>query len=700
MDYDLTPSSHRSQSTKLNINGSSLSNSDVDSCRGTSQRKAMIPRSWTKTYFVLIDGKKTCKICNENVKTYNSSTTELIKHLAIHNIDDSTEINEIHSYKRQRLDFSDESDVEGSDNDQNGENVVNETSSKRKKTKIDVINSKLLAFILNNDLPFRIVESKEFQELIDSIKKDYYKLPCRQTLRNTLLYNQYENLKQRLIFEFSQIHYGSVTTDCWSSNSNLSYLGVTFHYLDIYMTLQSRVLCLYYLEESHTGPYLSQTLSNILTKWHLNDKIFAFTTDSAANMTSALNLTEPKAKKIPCSAHRLHLCVNDLFKIKKIKTKYDKELKREVKCVYDMNADGVFKDVVLNDEMFVNIDALNLIKTDFLNPLMSKCRSRIKLVQEIPTRWSSSYDMLNSILVNKNALISISVDREFESVKANMLSEYEFCFLDEFCTLLQPLKDLTEFFSGSKYVTCSILHPAIFTLVNYDLLAMDLRYINVISIRDEMINSLKKRFNYVLNDQHNDIFKVSTFLDLNYKKFSYIKNEEVRLASIERGKRLVIKIATDFLKDKIQSKTNFCPLTSLTNPSNVRANRPQKEKNNSDFLNKLQDPVNDDDLPVNELTIELEQELKTYLTMNVSLPNKEHNKYNSLNFFNSYAGTLPNFLNVAKLVFSVPATSVPAESLFSSAGLVQDDLRNKLHPASLDMINFIKNNRKIDFLSN
>ncbi|CAF1100023.1 unnamed protein product [Brachionus calyciflorus] len=55
----------------------------------------MIPRSWTKTYFVIIDGKKTCIIFNKNVKTYNSSTTELIKHLAKHNIDGSTEINEI-----------------------------------------------------------------------------------------------------------------------------------------------------------------------------------------------------------------------------------------------------------------------------------------------------------------------------------------------------------------------------------------------------------------------------------------------------------------------------------------------------------------------------------------------------------------------------------------------------------------------------
>ena len=53
---------------------------------------------------------------------------------------------------------------------------------------------------------------------------------------------------------------------------------------------------------------------------------------------------------------------------------------------------------------------------------------------------------------------------------------------------------------------------------------------------------------------------------------------------------------------------------------------------------------------------------------------------------------LSNMTNIVKIVFTVTATSVPAESLFSDAGLIQNDLRNRLDPAILDKINFVKSN--------
>ena len=40
---------------------------------------------------------------------------------------------------------------------------------------------------------------------------------------------------------------------------------------------------------------------------------------------------------------------------------------------------------------------------------------------------------------------------------------------------------------------------------------------------------------------------------------------------------------------------------------------------------------------------------------------------------------------------SVPATSVPSESLFSIAGMAQTYLRNRMSSNCLDMLNFVKN---------
>ncbi|RNA33280.1 hypothetical protein BpHYR1_021262 [Brachionus plicatilis] len=49
------------------------------------------------------------------------------------------------------------------------------------------LSSKLISFIIANNLSFNIINSEEFQELLDTIKSHYYKLPCRQTLRYMML---------------------------------------------------------------------------------------------------------------------------------------------------------------------------------------------------------------------------------------------------------------------------------------------------------------------------------------------------------------------------------------------------------------------------------------------------------------------------------------------------------------------------------
>ena len=41
---------------------------------------------------------------------------------------------------------------------------------------------------------------------------------------------------------------------------------------------------------------------------------------------------------------------------------------------------------------------------------------------------------------------------------------------------------------------------------------------------------------------------------------------------------------------------------------------------------------------------------------------------------------------------SIPASSVPSECLFSSTGLIQTEIRNRLSPETLESITFLKEN--------
>ena len=50
------------------------------------------------------------------------------------------------------------------------------------------------------------------------------------------------------------------------------------------------------------------------------------------------------------------------------------------------------------------------------------------------------------------------------------------------------------------------------------------------------------------------------------------------------------------------------------------------------------------------------------------------------------------FCNHCDDFFSIVATSVPSESLFSHIGLIQTDIRNRLSPDTLENIVFLKEN--------
>ena len=101
------------------------------------------------------------------------------------------------------------------------------------------------------------------------------------------------------------------------------------------------------------------------------------------------------------------------------------------------------RDIILTREQENHVNDLNNIKTNVVQPVISKCKKlvgkfkhseslnrllkqyqnehklefKIKLVQDVPTRWNSSFDMLDSILVNKSALVAICASPENSDYK-------------------------------------------------------------------------------------------------------------------------------------------------------------------------------------------------------------------------------------------------------------------------------------------
>lgn len=106
--------------------------------------------------------------------------------------------------------------------------VTYDNNSVRKK-ELDLALSKMIALDIQ---PFRIVEDKGFRDFVHCLDPRY-DLPSRNTIRNVHLNILYDDVEKKLQTVLNQVESCAITTDCWSSKANESYLTITCHFIDV-----------------------------------------------------------------------------------------------------------------------------------------------------------------------------------------------------------------------------------------------------------------------------------------------------------------------------------------------------------------------------------------------------------------------------------------------------------------------------------
>lgn len=151
-------------------------------------------------------------------------------------------------------------------------------------------------------------------------------------------------------------------------------------------------------------------------------------------------------------------------------------------------------------------------------------------------------------------------------------------------------------------------------------------------IKNGIIDRLKKRFFYVLNDDLNDYFIMSTYLDFNYRKFSYLNDEQKIKDFINRAQDILEKYYNRFIKPSTREQreaqsnpTNLenAPISSSTPiftqiPSDQRVRKVRRDLSETGFLSTITDDntKQNTNLSTNLSTNDLRNELKTYELLN------------------------------------------------------------------------------------
>ncbi|XP_053179676.1 E3 SUMO-protein ligase ZBED1-like [Scomber japonicus] len=472
------------------------------------------------------------------------------------------------------------------------------------------LSTELAKWVSTSCRPISIVEDEGLRNIIRIASGDYtYALPCRTTT-TTKMHDLYEGERAKVAEAVAQTSTVALTGDYWTSLGNHSYLGVTAHYFDSKWVLKSHVLTVMKTEERHLANTVAEHFMKVAQEWDIENKVSTLTTDSARNMIAASR--ELPFEHMPCAAHLLQRAITVTLN----NSPFDGVLAKCRKVV------GHFKHSPPN--------AAGLEQQQVAHGLPKDA-----LTQDVSTRWNSTLEMVRSVLKNKEPLKNTLA---LHTTKVTMPTPAEMDKLQKLEAVLEPCRYITELLGGEKYVSSSVVLPALSHLYNAMQVSED-DPAYLAKFKEALMNDLDQR-----KDKTNmEWLKVATALDPRFKD----------LKSLNKADRAGVW----------RSITALLRGISPAQPEQPTTSEPPKKRLALMFAESSTDDEED--------TIE------TCLARYRAEPTIDLEAC-PLEWWSNHEGAHSLMARLARKYLATPATSVPCERLFSLSGHIVQKKRASL----------------------
>ncbi|XP_060846118.1 E3 SUMO-protein ligase ZBED1-like [Rhopalosiphum padi] len=389
----------------------------------------------------------------------------------------------------------------------------------------------------------------------------------------------------------------------------------------------------------HTAINLAEYLKNITIEWKINNKVVAVVTDNAANMVSAVR--QLHFRHIGCFAHSINLVVqNSLENISEIVSKVKKIVE-----FFKRSSNALTK--------------LQSTQAQMGLPLL-------KLKQDCVTRWNSTFDMLKRIICKKDAVISTLA---LLQSSIDTLTPEEWDIVDKAILILQIFNEVTIEVSSEKTVSLSkkiVLVSSTTATVN--------TYVDDISLPHavhqmavSLKNELQKRFKDI---EETEIVAQASILDPRFKKYGF--TDEVKYKNAYTNLRT--RIGNIRLPSTPSNNLEQAPTTSTSQPPVSLLWKIYEDK-----VEKFKSTVSSTAAGI----IELDKYLGETLI---------DRKDDPLKWWYERKHIYPHLYEFAMKRLCVTATSVPCERIFSEAGQIITQKRNRLNTKKASQLIFLHNN--------
>ena len=507
------------------------------------------------------------------------------------------------------------------------------------------IEKSIMDLIVVDMLPYSIVGSDAFRRLnfSDPAGARRYEPKSEKYFRTTLMPSTYEKVASRVRDLLSQAEWISFTTDGWcNESSSCSLLSFTAHFLHE-STRQKVILAAMVLDDDHTGAYLASKLDEAKQTWKLDGKIHMGIRDNAANMISAMRIAN--VEHFGCMAHTLQLVLHDaLFSQSTVENIVKKSRKIVTHFKHSEQAYRRLSDY----QRSCDVPAHHLI-------------------QDVETRWNSTFLMLQRISEQRKALSLYSV----EHGGIVMLNKTELELVDRIASILKPFYDATLEISRDD-ACISVVIPIVSLLLSKLQATAD--DVGLLQMKAALRDAMNRRFATVKTEPN---LMAATLLDPRFKEMYFSVQEK------EFAKGVVLA----FLRHQRENEE-----AATATPNSNSLNEVQPSTPATSTGSGLWDEY-DNCVPAGPQTSDSdgspeECELDNYL--------REPRTPRSANIYSYWnCSQFPRLEPAAKKYLSAPPTSVASEQLFSAAGQIYSDRRSNLLGENAEKLLFLSYNVRL-----
>ncbi|XP_064414839.1 E3 SUMO-protein ligase ZBED1-like [Latimeria chalumnae] len=515
--------------------------------------------------------------------------------------------------------------------------------------------TKLICNMITTDmLPISVVEGTGFRALMSFVEPEY-RVPVRQTV-TSLIEKCYEDCVKFLREKLEHAITVAFTTDCWTALTTESYMTVTCHYIENW-ELQSAVLQTESMAERHTAENLAKKLNTIVEKWGLAGRVLACIHDNASNIVLANTPRYVTWESVNCFSHTLQLAINDGFSSSSV----DRAIAAASRLVAHFYHSTVAAKALERKQTQLQV-------------------KRHQLIQSCKTRWNSVYDMFERLSEQRWAITAVLSDSSVtkqSDARTLQLQDEQWQLIEDILPLLSTLKCATAAMSAEQSVSISNIYPICNSLLQTHLRSeAPSENGKVANFKAAVRRSLELRMkpNDPAITAKPATALIASLLDPRHKHMRFL-SPAVQIAAKSKLLQLALMLI------EIEK-----PPSAVAEPDEPIEPAPKKmRETEKSAIVKL---LGEDYYTEKEEENAVENELENYFrepcpTLDCS----------PLEWWKINAQRFPRLVKLAKSYLCIPGSSVPAERVFSNAGLTVNRLRTRLTPEHVNMLIFLNKNQ-------